>query len=213
MTPLYLLRHGPTDASKRGAPLGRLDLPLSPEGHLLWPSIKDQLRSFELQHIATSDLCRAREGAQELGAVLGLGVQILPALGEQAFGDWEGLPWTEIQGAEEFWKDPVHQAPPGGESFAACAARAWTAFEALPPGRPTLILAHAGPLRAILGRLLGLPLERCLDLAWDPFGLSRLDRYAPDRAALRFHNHGAFTERPRIVLAKESRAPESRKRP
>ena len=31
-------------------------------------------------------------------------------------------------------------------------------------------------------------LERALDLAWQPYGLTKLEVYAPNRAVLRFHN-------------------------
>ena len=40
MTTLYLLRHGPTDAGARGAPLGRLNLPVNEAGQALWPRVK-----------------------------------------------------------------------------------------------------------------------------------------------------------------------------
>jgi hypothetical protein len=35
---------------------------------------------------------------------------------------------------------------------------------------------------------MGLPLDRALDLAWQPFGLSRLDVYPGGRGVLCFHN-------------------------
>jgi broad specificity phosphatase PhoE len=187
ITPLYLLRHGPTAASLRGAPLGHLDLPVEPGGEARWPQVKAALAGFGLERVLTSDLARARLHAQDLG----LPCRILPGLREQAFGLWEGVPWDDIPEARAFLDDPVRAAPPGGESFEACAARAVAALEpALEPGRATLVLAHAGSLRAILAHHLGLPTERALDLAWQPFGLTRIDRLSPGRGILRFHNQG-----------------------
>ena len=168
--------------------MGRLDLPV--EDQTRWPAVKTELRALGLQRVATSDLARARDHARELAAELELPIQVLPALGEQDFGDWDGVPWTEILGSEAFFSDPVNTAPPGGESFAACAERARSLIpQLLEDASPLLILAHGGPLRAILATLLGIPLDRALDLAWQPFGLSRLDVYAPNRALLQFHNH------------------------
>jgi len=181
---LLLLRHGPTGAGRRGAPLGRLDLPVDPAGQALWPQVRAELAGLGLQRVLCSDLGRSREHALSLG----LPCRILPGLAEQAFGAWDGVPWADIAGAEAFFRDPVGTAPPGGEAFAACAARAVAALEASLEDPPTLVLAHGGPLRAILARFLGLGLDRALDLAWEPFGLTRLERYPGGRAVLRYHN-------------------------
>jgi broad specificity phosphatase PhoE len=193
MTPLLLLRHGPTGAVRQGAPLGRLDLPVDPEGQALWPRVRAQLLGLGLERVLCSPLARSREHALDLG----LPYRILPGLAEQDFGEWDGRPWQEIPGTQAFFRDPVGTAPPGGESFRDCAARSVAALEEGLEDRPTLVLAHGGPLRAILAGCLGLPLERALDLAWDPFGLSRLERFpgAPGaepgsgRCLLRYHNH------------------------
>jgi broad specificity phosphatase PhoE len=188
MMPLYLLRHGPTEASAKGAPLGRLDLPVTPEGRALWSAVKEELLGLGIRRVLTSDLARARDHALDLG----LPCLVLPGLAEQAFGAWDGLPWEENPGAEAFFQDPLRCAPPGGESFQQCAERALLTFRgALDGDQPTLVLAHGGPLRAILAHYIGLPPVRALDLAWQPFGLTRVDAYAPDRGVLRFHNRVA----------------------
>jgi broad specificity phosphatase PhoE len=182
---LYLLRHGPTPVSHRGAPLGRLDLPVTPEGQLAWPRVKQEIQTLGLQRVLTSDLCRAREHALDLG----LPTLVLPDLAEQAFGDWDGIPWAEVQGSEAFFMDPVKVAPPGGEAFARCASRALMALQSSLDGEATtLVLGHGGPLRAILAHFLGLSLERALDLSWSTYGLTALEVYAPNRAMLKFHN-------------------------
>lgn len=183
MRPLFLLRHGPTAAA--GAPLGRLDLPVTPEGQGLWPKVKEDLLGRGIERVLTSDLVRAKVHALDLG----LPCLTLPGLAEQAFGAWDGVPWDANREAEAFFKDPVRTAPPGGESFLACAERVLLTLQAALEGdQPTLVLAHGGPLRAILAQYAGLPLPRALDLAWQPFGLTRIDVYAPERGVLRFHN-------------------------
>lgn len=185
MTPLFLLRHGPTAASASGAPLGRSDLPLAPEAEALWPGVKAQLQAQGIARVLTSDLARARKHALDLA----LPCLVLPDLAEQAFGEWEGVPWGEIPGAEAYFQNPVLGTPPGGESFARCASRALLALQgALEGEQATLVLAHGGPLRAILAHFLGLGLDRALDLAWQPFGLTKLEVFGPNRALLRYHN-------------------------
>lgn len=190
MTPLYLLRHGPTDASRRGAPLGHLDLPVTAEADAAFPAVRAALDGLGLARVHASPLVRCARHA----AALGLPVRWHPELREQAFGRWEGRPWDELTAAEpeataRFFADPVGAAPPGGEAFAALAARAVPALAEVVAGPgPALVLAHAGPLRALLGHLLGLPLDRALDLDWAPFGLTRVDVYGEGRGCLRWHN-------------------------
>jgi len=188
MMPLYLLRHGPTEAAAKGAPLGRLDLPVTPEGRTQWPRVKEELLGLGLQRVLTSDLGRARDHALDLG----LPCLVLPGLSEQSFGAWEGLPWDQVPGAEAFFQDPVRGVPPGGESFLSCSGRALLALQGALDGEgATLVLAHGGPLRAILAHYIGLPATRALDLSWQPYGLTRVDAYAADRGVLRFHNRPA----------------------
>ena len=185
MRPLYLLRHGPTEASLKGAPLGRLDLPVVPAGQTRWVEVKARLLALGLDRVLTSDLARARDHALDLG----LPSLILPGLAEQDFGRWDGLPWSENPESEAFFRDPAGGTPPGGESFLHCGQRALQAFRSAPAEEGvTLVLAHGGPLRAILAHLLGMPPRRALDLGWQPFGLTRVDLVDLDRGVLRFHN-------------------------
>ncbi len=179
------MRHGPTQASDLGAPLGRSDLPVSETGQKAWPAIRAELLASGIRRVLTSDMQRAKLHALDLG----LPTLVLSDLGEQSFGDWEGIPWPEIKGAEPFFANPVLGTPPGGESFAHCASRALMAFQGAIEGEvPTLVLTHGGPLRAILSHFLGLPLERSLDLAWQPWGITKLEIHSSNRAILRYHN-------------------------
>ncbi|MDR3673754.1 MAG: histidine phosphatase family protein [Holophaga sp.] len=198
MTTLYLLRHGPTDAAQRGAPLGRLDLPVNAAGQALWPRVKAELLGLGIQRVLCSQLARSRDHARDLG----LPCRVLPDLAEQAFGSWDGVPWAEIRGAEAFFKDPVRATPAGGgESFFRCADRARAAIQGTWDGSlVTLVLAHGGPLRAILAHFLGLPLDRALDLAWQPYGLSKLEIYRSQRGILVFHNRALPSPAPSGML-------------
>jgi broad specificity phosphatase PhoE len=144
-----------------------------------------ELLALGIQRVLTSDLVRARNHAMDLG----LPMLVLPDLGEQSFGEWEGIPWSEIPNTGAFFQEPVKSVPPGGESFARCASRALLALQgALEGDQSTLVLAHGGPLRAIFAHFLGLPLERALDVAWQPYGLTALEVFGPNRALLRYHN-------------------------
>ncbi len=182
MSPLYLMRHGPLITS--GAPIGWRDDQPSTEAIRRWPAVREHLLGLGLQRVLSSDLARARIPAADLG----LPHEELRALREQSFGAWEGLPWSDNLDAAAIYADPITAAPPGGESFKTCAARAIATAVAALDDRPTLVLAHAGSLRAILAAWIGLPITRALDLAWDPYGLTCVDRYDVCRGVLRRHN-------------------------
>lgn len=168
-----------------GAPLGSSDPAVHADAWAQWPRVREELERLGVQRVLCSHLARAKDLALDLG----LPTLVLQGLAEQSFGAWEGVPWSELKGHEPFLANPVLAAPPGGESFARCASRAVLAFQGALEGEiPTLVLAHGGPLRAILAHFLGLPLERALDLAWGPFGLTKLELYGPNRALLRYHN-------------------------
>lgn len=185
MLPLYLLRHGPVAGPEGGVPAGRKDLVLSETAAAMWPAVKCELLQLGIQRVLCSDLRRSKEQALDLG----LPSLVLPDLAEQAFGEWEGLPWSEVRGAEAFLASPVTTAPPGGESFAHCASRTLLILQgALDGEAPSLVLGHGGPLRAILAHFLGLSLERALDVGWPCYGLTKLEVHGPNRAVLRYHN-------------------------
>ena len=185
VTPLYLLRHGPLPRAQGSAPLGSSNPAVHPEAWALWPQVKADLQALQPQRVLCSDLTRSRDLALDLG----LPTLVLSGLQEQSFGEWEGIPWVDIKGHEAFLANPVISSPPGGESFARCASRAVLTIQgALDGETPTLVLAHGGPLRAILAHFLGMGLDRALDLAWAPFGLSKLEIYGPNRGVLRYHN-------------------------
>lgn len=187
MIALHLVRHGPTAAHGAGAPLGQRDDPVDDDARARWPAVRRALLALEPTLVVTSPLRRAREHAADLG----LPLHVDPRLVEQGFGRWEGRPWSGNADAATFLADPVDAVPPGGESFRACARRACEAMRALlataAAGDRLLVLAHAGPLRAILADRLGLDVAGALRLAWHPFGHSQLDCH--DGTAVLVHHN------------------------
>jgi broad specificity phosphatase PhoE len=95
-----------------------------------------------------------------------LAVTVDPAWRELAYGAWEGLTRAEIaQRDPEGWArrqaDPLHGAPPGGESRHALQRRAMAALAALRErhrGRTVLVVTHSGLLMALGAWLYGIDL-------------------------------------------------------
>ena len=81
-------------------------------------------------------------------------------LWEQDFGDWEGVPFTDLPDLGALSPgDLAATAPPGGESFLDLAARVTPALEeaalAARTKGPVAVVAHAGVVRAGLSMALG----------------------------------------------------------
>jgi probable phosphoglycerate mutase len=118
--------------------------------------------------IVSSDLGRALDTAGVLADLVGLPVEVDPGLRETNGGSWEGLTSAEIVArdgeAYAAWRRGEDVAPGGdGERRSVLADRACAVYErvvgALDEGGTLVVVTHGGTVRALLGRLLGLPVD------------------------------------------------------
>ncbi len=137
----------------------------------------------------TSHLTRAKKTARaiaEAGTDAGLDVSgpiVEEDLGEQNFGDWQGLSWDQMQESDAetydaFWADPTRSRPPGGESFADQIARTGAVIERLTAehaGRDIVAVAHGGTIRAALAVALELAPEQGMAIRLDTLSVSVLE--------------------------------------
>src|SRR5512137_1523137 len=86
---VYLLRHGETEYSQRGAYCGALDAGLTPEGHQMAQAFAEAYRSIPWNDIYVSPMKRAIATAKPLCAALGLPMQMRDGLQEISYGAWE----------------------------------------------------------------------------------------------------------------------------
>jgi broad specificity phosphatase PhoE len=91
MTKLLLVRHGETDWNAEGKLQGHTDRPLNDFGRRQAQKLADRLAGEDIAAIYASDLARARETAEIVGARLGLPVAVDADLREKNWGSWEGL--------------------------------------------------------------------------------------------------------------------------
>ncbi|ODU72136.1 MAG: histidine phosphatase family protein [Novosphingobium sp. SCN 66-18] len=148
---LHLLRHGPP--LRPGLLLGRTDDAARDPGcaRLLAPAM-----ALDVAGIVTSDLRRARASAEALALARGLPLAVDPRWRELDFGDWDGRAPEDLAQADlaRFWDDPDAWPPPGGERWSALCHRVGQAICAL--DRATLVVTHAGAMRAAVSVLTGL---------------------------------------------------------
>ena len=157
------LRHGESVANAGGFLAGWEDVPLTPLGERQAVEAGRALAGVRLERAVTSDLRRALRTAElalEARAGDEIPLRVDPRLRERHLGEWSGEPLARLRadGRVETllgWTT----APPGGESHLSLALRALPALVALTEAPTTLLVAHGGLLRALLGLLDGVPLE------------------------------------------------------
>lgn len=135
---IYLLRHGECEGGE--IIRGRSDVALSDEGKAQmwrsWRAISSALEQLPSQPerltLLSSPALRCQAFATELKADM---PDYFPAplqqhdwLWELDFGDWDGMKVASVyqqhsEAAEAFWRDPVANTPPGGESLPAFRSR------------------------------------------------------------------------------------------
>lgn len=161
MTPILMIRHGPTAWNEEGRIQGRTDIPLSPAG-------RAKVRAWRLPdgwHDAdaapdwvASPLARARETAALLGGRPALDER----LAEMRYGDWEGRIRAEVdaetRASMSQWDGlgPDFRPPGGGESPRDVQERlAPFLAQRAASGRPVIAICHKGVIRALYAWAVG----------------------------------------------------------
>ena len=159
-----IMRHGEPQGGRRyrGA---SVDDPLSEKG---WQQMRDAVKNtHHWDHIVSSPLSRCQDFAKELADKLNLTCSVEEELKEIGFGVWEGrtsddIQQNEAQALADFLRDPVQNRPQGAEPLNDFADRVWTVYQRLAQqhqGQHILIVAHAGVVRAITSKILGMALN------------------------------------------------------
>lgn len=155
-----LVRHTEVSHHWRERCYGSSDAGLSRAGGAAVGPLAAQLANLRPQWVLHSDLSRTRRLAVAIGKAAGCPVLADPDWRERDFGDWEGQTWHAIYRASGNAMDGMIDAPDtfrpgGGETTFELAARVAAAASALPEGRG-VVVAHGGPIAALLGQQRGL---------------------------------------------------------
>lgn len=192
---LFLLRHGEVRKVGEGRHyIGQLDLPLSERGRVQANAWAGYFAPVELDAIVCSDLSRCLETARTIGAPGQLTPRACPELREISLGKWEGQSFATIRSRDSKafqlrGKRIADHYPPGGESFRDLEHRIWPFFEAHlhQPQSRILVVTHAGVIRVMLCRLLGMPLDNLFALGVAHGALTIVDVH-PDGNRLQILN-------------------------
>ena len=153
---LWLLRHGATEWARNGRHTGSTDLPLLPDGEQEAQRLGPVLQAQRFAAVFTSPLQRARRTCELSG--LGAQAEVMDALLEWNYGDYEGITTAAIRQTVPDWTVWSHGCP-GGEDAAAVQARCERAIKqalAVKGEGDVALFAHGHLLRALAGTWLGL---------------------------------------------------------
>lgn len=172
---LVLLRHGQTTYNVMGRMQGHLDSELTETGRAQAVAVAPEIVRLAPDLLISSDLRRAVDTADIVGAATGLPVKLDPRLRETHLGEWQGQTVTEIEkswpGAIATWRSDPAWAPPGGESRIDVVRRCRPVVEELDEEVPAgvditaLLVAHGGMIAGLVCGLLALP-----SAAWPAIG-------------------------------------------
>ncbi len=174
---IYLVRH--TIVAPSGICYGQQDVPLATSFPQDAVAVREKLPgNIHEWPCYTSPSQRCQQLARHL---VGEKFRTDARLMELSFGAWENRPWDSISADEmASWStDFVHVAPPDGESFAAMAQRSQDFWHDLKQGAPqsSLIITHAGWIRAFVCQVLELSLRQAFHMQIDYGGVTRVRRH------------------------------------
>ncbi|MDJ0834813.1 MAG: alpha-ribazole phosphatase family protein [Gammaproteobacteria bacterium] len=160
---IEFIRHGLPEGGNRYRG-SAIDDPLSELGwQQMWQAMGED-KQWDL--VVSSPLKRCRAFAEEFAQRHDLEWRIEQDLTEVGFGAWEGKTKQQLmaedkQAFERFYQDPVHYRPQDAEPLADLIQRVGHVFDQLcseQADKRTLVVAHAGVMRAAICHVLDLPL-------------------------------------------------------
>jgi broad specificity phosphatase PhoE len=153
---ILLARHGETaDNVPPQRFMGWRDTPLNDHGREQARALAELVKDRGLVAIWSSQLSRARETAEIVGAVAGVTPQVDNRFAESHRGRWEGRRWADIEREEpDAWAAWLRGGAdfrfPEGESLQEHQKRVLAGLDAVRAGpQPALVVAHGGTIRAI----------------------------------------------------------------
>ncbi|MCS6809189.1 MAG: alpha-ribazole phosphatase, partial [Bacteroidota bacterium] len=176
---LYLLRHTKPDVPQ-GICYGQTDVPLAASFIEEVAHVKAKIMPC-IEHRSVQIISSPLQRCLRLAEAISQNAQDIVVdrrLQEMNFGAWEMHPWGSIDRfvMNAWMRDFVHVAPPLGESFIALVQRVWEALydilRSTHPSADIVLVIHAGVIRAIIARILEIPLAKAFMLELEYGSLS-----------------------------------------
>jgi broad specificity phosphatase PhoE len=184
MTEIILVRHGQTPWNKDKIFRGTVDIPLNDTGREEARLAGEWLKGETLHAAYTSPLSRSRDTAEAIARHHGLAVADLPGLGDLSYGDWQGLPLSEVKVKypelyRQWETDPHTVRFPKGETLDEVRARALAGVEEVikrHPGQVVLLSAHRAVNKVLIAAFIGLDNSHFWRIGQDTTAINRFRR-------------------------------------
>jgi broad specificity phosphatase PhoE len=184
MTQIILVRHGQTPWNKDKIFRGSRDIPLNDQGREEARLAGEWLKGETIHAAYCSPLSRARDTGEAIARHHRIAVADLPGLSDLYYGDWEGLPLTEVKVKYADLYRQWETAPqsvrfPGGETLDEVKARAGAAVEDVVrrhPGQTVLLAAHRAVNKVLIAAFIGLDNSHFWRIGQDTTAVNRFLR-------------------------------------
>jgi broad specificity phosphatase PhoE len=184
MTQIILVRHGQTPWNLDKIFRGSRDIPLNDQGREEARLAGEWLKGETIHAAYCSPLSRARDTGEAIARHHHLPVADLPGLTDLCYGDWEGMPLTEVK--EKYadlyrrWETAPHTVRfPNGETLDEVKARALEAVEAVVQrhsGQVILLAAHRAVNKVLIAAFIGLDNSHFWRIGQDTTAINRFNR-------------------------------------
>lgn len=203
MTRIILIRHGQSEANLARTFAGHTDAKLTELGEAQAAAAAVYLRKHEqIDAVYASDLSRAMSTARPTAEAFGLPVIPVPEMREIFAGEWEGLPFSELESNPRFsnhrnlwYTDLANALCTGGETVAELYVRVVDAVTRIAEeneGKTVLIASHWTPVVAMICKAQGLAfadLGRCIEPQNASINILRYENgaFSPERLNITEH--------------------------
>lgn len=198
MTELILVRHGETEWNAGEIFRGRADVSLNEKGVVQAKMLGEYLKDSRLEAVYTSPLQRAVRTAERIATPHSLDIRIEPALIDMDYGEWQGMPLTEVKKIYKNlyikWnKSPEIVTLPGGESLDDVRSRAVSAVnKIIKKHKGTIVLvSHRVVNKVLICFMLGLDNSHFWNIRQETCGISSFF-YEKGQFVMVKHNDTSF---------------------
>lgn len=198
MTELVLARHGQTAWNIEEVFRGRTDIELDSTGLRQAELLADYLTERKIEAVYSSPLQRALKTANAIASRHKLNVVATEGLNDLSFGEWEGLPVTEVRkrypALFQEWQERPHLVKiPGADSLDSVTQRAMALVDSvISRYRETVVLvSHRVVHKVLILALLGLDNSHFWNIKLDTAAITTFS-YDNSRWVLTGHNDTSF---------------------
>lgn len=163
---IYFVRHGETEWNKEGRLQGWLDSKLTARGIAQAERLK---RELHIQHFHATYSSPLQRAVQTASILADQEMHLDDRLKEIHLGTWQGQlieGLLEDERYDAYCNRPAMYVPNGGETFAQVGDRMWDFLmdcSKLHQGERILVVTHGVAIRALLLRVLNLPIQKIWD--------------------------------------------------